>query len=193
MRPRVLVLPLLFLATVRPALTQESVKTAWERWYSPTLGVSFMAHGTPSPERVVFRGALGQIVEGTMAVAFDFGKAEFSVVRLVPKADERLDLVDVSKKWLEPYAKNAQDLVERDRKESLDCNVPFIDLTLSFTGPDDVPDKVRVLFVRHGDGVWLFIARHLSEEGAALAAKHFVESVWMDADGKVKPGDKEGS
>lgn len=183
------VLPLLLCMVSLGAHAQDEKET-WGQWYSESLGVLFISMGTPVEEVIEFKGPLGEKAKSFLAVAFNAGEAEFSVVRIKLKPGETVTPREALDHRLAVPKAKAPDFKVKEEKELLESNYPCVHAWAEYTGPDEAPVSRRILTVGHGTDLWIMEVVGLTTLEAREAANKFFDSVRMDLEGKIKPGDK---
>lgn len=187
---KVVPVALVLLAGLARAQDSDEKPEKWQIWFSETLGVSFLALGTPVTESVEFQGPLADKIEKCIGVAFNSGQAELSVYRLVLKPGIKLlpsELVDL--RTAIPKEK-APDFKVRENQEWTDSDYPCVQTWVEYSGPDGDLVSRRFLAISCDKGTWLIEANGLTTTEAREAANRFFDSVRMDAASKIKPGTK---
>ena len=183
------VLPFALATAACLANAQVEEKEKWQQWYSETLGVSFMSLGKPVDEVVAFKGPLADGAEKTVAVAFNVEMAEFSIVRLRLKPSMSITPKQALEYRLSVPKAKAPDFVVKEQKELFDSDYPCVSAWVEYTGPENDKVSRRILIIAHDRDVWLLEGSGLTEQSARISANWFFDSIRMDPEGKIKPGD----
>ena len=182
------VLPLALACLATTAMAQLEVEK-WQRYTSQTLKVSFESLGEPVEEVIEWTGKLAELTEKTIGVAFNSGDAELSLFRLTAKAGLVLTPKETLALRLAVAKEKAPDFKIEQEKEALDSDFPYVYAWVKYTGPEGEPVSRRLMVVGQGTDQWLLEATGLGPQNARDAAARFFGSLWMDQEGKVRPGD----
>lgn len=165
-------------------------KEEWQIWYSKTLGVSFLALGTPVEEIVEFSGPLAEKVQKCVGIGFNSGDAELSVYRLTLKPNVQIGPAELIDLRTALAKEKAPDFKVRQSQEWPDSDYPCVQTWVEYTGPDGGLVSRRLFSISCDKGTWLVEANNMATSEAREAANKLFDSVRMDPESKIKPGTK---